>query len=189
MAPRLLLLLLVAVLTIGVSSDALLDCKGLLQEFYKFNVKEAAPFTGDNLVYFLHVPRTAGRTFHSCLLRLGTKGRRRCPKAYDHLRIDFNVPHCYLLSSHDDFSVVEQLPDNTAVVSQLRDPLDRLLSAYEFAIEVAARQLRRSKNYVKPKNRVITDDVWPWTYLIPYFLADMKPKVWSKHQYHPMLQS
>eukprot|EP00775_Hariotina_reticulata_P011842 gene11842-11986_t len=177
MAPRLLLLLLVAVLIIGVSSDALLDCKGLLQEFYKFNVKEAAPYTGDNLVYFLHVPRTAGRTFHSCLLRLGTKGRRRCPKAYDHLRIDFTVPHCYLLSSHDDFSVVEQLPDNTAVVSQLRDPLDRLLSAYEFAIEVAARQLRRSKGYVKPKNRVITDDVWPWTYLIPYFLADMKPKI------------
>lgn len=125
---------------------------------------------------FLHC-RTAGRTFHSCLLRPGTPGSKRCPKAYDHLRIDFSVPQCYLLSSHDDFSVVEQLPDNTAVVSQLRDPIDRFLSSYEFAIEVAARQLRRSKSYVKPKNRVVTDDVWPWSHLIPFFVDDLKPKV------------
>eukprot|EP00879_Flechtneria_rotunda_P003584 GHRR01003819.1.p1 GENE.GHRR01003819.1~~GHRR01003819.1.p1 ORF type:complete len:560 (+),score=179.50 GHRR01003819.1:87-1766(+) len=154
-----------------------LNCKNLLQDFYKFNSKEAAPHTGDNLVYFLHIPRTAGRTFHSCLLRIGTPGRRRCPKAYDHLRIDFSVPKCHLLSSHDDFSVVEQLPSDTAVVSQLRDPLDRLLSAYEFAIEVAARQLRRPSSYVKPKNKVVTDDVWPWSYLIPFFVDDIKPKI------------
>jgi len=183
-------MLLAAVLTIVASSDAqLLDCKGLLQLFYKFNVKEAAPYTGDNLVYFLHVPRTAGRTFHSCLLRIGTKGTRRCPKAYDHLRIDTQMPKCYLLSSHDDFSVVEQLPDNTAVVSQVRDPVDRLLSAYEFAIEVAARQVQRSKSYVKPRHRVITDDVWPWSYLIPYFLADIRPKVCCRQQLHLKLQS
>lgn len=121
--------------------------------------------------------RTAGRTFHSCLLRPGTPGSKRCPKAYDHLRIDFSVPQCYLLSSHDDFSVVERLPDNTAVVTQIRDPVDRFLSSYEFAIEVAARQLRRSKTYVKPKNRVVTDDVWPWSHLIPFFVDDIQPKM------------
>lgn len=159
------------------AAAAAADCRGLLQQFYSFNAKEAAPLAPENLVYFLHIPRTAGRTFHSCLLRLGTPGRRRCPKAYDHLRIDFALPQCHLLSSHDDFSVVEQLPANTAVVTQLRDPVDRLLSAYEFAIEVAARQLRRSKNYVKPKGRVVTDDVWPWSYLVPFFVDDIKPKV------------
>lgn len=153
------------------------DCKELLQEYYKANTKEAVPYTGSNMVYFLHIPRTAGRTFYSCLLRIGTPGRRRCPKAYDHLRINTELPQCYLLSSHDDFSVVESLPPETAVVSQLRDPVQRVLSAYEFAIEVAARQLRRSKNYVKPKNRVVTDDVWPWSYLIPFFVNDMKPKI------------
>lgn len=153
------------------------DCNSLLAEFYKFNSREAAPLTDDALVYFLHVPRTAGRTFHSCLLRMGTPGRRRCPKAYDHLRIDFSLPQCGLLSSHDDFSVVERLPPGTAVVTQLRDPLDRFLSAYEFAIEVAARQLRRSKSYVKPRNRVMTDDVWPWSQLIPFFVDDITPKV------------
>lgn len=153
------------------------SCRALLQEYYQANSKEAVPYTGNNMVYFLHIPRTAGRTFYSCLLRIGTPGRRRCPKSYDHLRINTELPQCYLLSSHDDFSVVEQLPPNTAVVSQLRDPVQRVLSAYEFAIEVAARQLRRSKTYVKPKNRVVTDDVWPWSYLIPFFVADIKPKV------------
>jgi hypothetical protein len=162
------------------SAGAETDCKALLQEYYKANTKEAVPYTGNNMVYFLHIPRTAGRTFYSCLLRIGTPGRRRCPKAYDHLRINTDLPQCYLLSSHDDFSVVEQLPAETAVVTQLRDPVQRVLSAYEFAIEVAARQLRRSKNYVKPKNRVVTDDVWPWSYLIPFFANDIRPKVGSQ---------
>lgn len=129
------------------------------------------------MLYFLHIPRTAGRTFYSCLLRIGTPGRRRCPKAYDHLRINTELPNCSLLSSHDDFSVVEALPANTTVVSQVRDPVQRILSAYEFAIEVAARQLRRSRGYTKPKGKIVTDDVWPWSYLIPFFVADIKPKV------------
>lgn len=170
-----LLLLLLSLLAWSAAAET--DCRALLQEYYQANSKEAVPYTGDNMVYFLHIPRTAGRTFYSCLLRIGTPGRRRCPKAYDHLRINTDLPQCYLLSSHDDFSVVEQLPPNTAVVSQLRDPVQRVLSAYEFAIEVAARQLRRSKTYVKPQNRVVTDDVWPWSYLIPFFVADIKPKV------------
>jgi hypothetical protein len=153
------------------------DCRALLQDYYKANSKEAVPYTGNNMLYFLHIPRTAGRTFYSCLLRIGTPGRRRCPKAYDHLRINTELPQCYLLSSHDDFSVVEQLPPDTAVITQLRDPVQRVLSAYEFAIEVAARQLRRSKMYVKPQNKVVTDDVWPWSYLIPFFVSDIKPKV------------
>ena len=39
-------------------------------------------------------------------------------------------------SSHDDFSVVAMLPEDVAVLSHLRDPVDRFLSAYEFAVEV-----------------------------------------------------
>jgi len=81
-------------------------------------------------------PRTAGRTFHTCLLKQGVPPAKRCPKSYDHLRIDVELPDCKLLSSHDDFSVVQQLPRGTAVVTQLRDPVERFLSAYEFAVEV-----------------------------------------------------
>ena len=85
------------------------------------------------------VPRTAGRTFHSCFLKRGVEPSHRCPKAYDHLRINFTLPKCSLLSSHDDFSVVSMLPEDAAVLSHIRNPVDRFLSAYEFAIEVAAR--------------------------------------------------
>ena len=152
-------------------------CQGLFDQYLEKHHKEASPYTGDNLLYFLHVPRTAGRTFHSCLLKMGTPPARRCPKAYDHLRINMNLPNCNLLSSHDDFSVVSMLPDNVAVLSQVRDPVDRFLSAYEFAIEVAARTLGRPKTQRKKPGRIATEDVWPWSYLIPFFADDLRPKV------------
>ncbi len=162
------------------------SCQGLLDHYLDKHHKEAAPYTGDNMLYFLHVPRTAGRTFHSCLLKMGMHPGRRCPKAYDHLRItNMSTPNCYLLSSHDDFSVVSMLPDNVAVLTQVRDPVDRFLSAYEFAIEVAARSLRRPKNYRKKLGRISTEDVWPWSYLIPFFAEDMRPKASMPVGIHP----
>eukprot|EP00198_Chlamydomonas_reinhardtii_P000192 XP_001689527.1 predicted protein [Chlamydomonas reinhardtii] len=154
------------------------ECQALTDHYLEKHHKEAEPYTGSNMLYFLHVPRTAGRTFHSCLLKIGTHPARRCPKAYDHLRLtNMTAPACYLLSSHDDFSVVSMLPPDVAVINQLRDPLDRFLSAYEFAIEVAARSLKRPKNFRKKVGRIATEDVWPWSYLIPFFAEDMRPKV------------
>lgn len=89
-----------------------LECEHYLDAYLHLHHREAEPYTDqDNqMVYFLHVPRTAGRTFHACFLKMGTQPRRRCPKAYDHLRLNMTVPNCYLLSSHDDFSVVSMLP-------------------------------------------------------------------------------
>ena len=57
-------------------------------------------------------------------------------QAYDHLRMNLSEPHCKMLSSHDDYSVVGIMPSGASVLSHLRDPVDRLLSAYEFGIEV-----------------------------------------------------
>ncbi|KAG2489337.1 hypothetical protein HYH03_012167 [Edaphochlamys debaryana] len=154
------------------------ECQALTDHYLDKHHKEAEPYTGKNLLYFLHVPRTAGRTFHSCLLKMATHPARRCPKAYDHLRLtNMTNPNCFLLSSHDDFSVVSMLPPDAAVLTQLRDPLDRFLSAYEFAIEVASRSLKRPKNYKKKVGRIATEDVWPWSYLIPFFQADLQSKV------------
>lgn len=154
------------------------NCQAVFDQYLEKHHKEASPYTGKNLLYFLHVPRTAGRTFHSCLLKMATPPARRCPKAYDHLRLNFSVPNCYLLSSHDDFSVVSMLPDNVAVLSQVRDPVDRFLSAYEFAIEVAARMLTRPKSGQRKKpGRIATEDVWPWSYLVPWFNDDIEPRV------------
>jgi hypothetical protein len=154
-----------------------LDCRSVISNYHAYNVKEAAPYSRDNLVYFLHVPRTAGRTFFSCLLKQGTPLARRCPRAYDHIRINFTVPNCHLLSSHDDFSVVQKLPPNTAVVNQLRHPVDRVLSAYEFAVEVAARQVKRTRKTSRARSKTTTDTVWPWSYLIPFFSRQMRERV------------
>lgn len=48
-----------------------------------------------------------------------------------------------LLASHEDYSTVtsmqRHLHRNPAVITQLRDPVERVLSAYEFAVEVAMR--------------------------------------------------
>lgn len=160
--------------SIGSSSQ----CSTIVNEYLQRHHKEPSPYTSDDqLVYFLHVPRTAGRTLHSCLLKLGMEPKKRCPKAYDHLRINFTVPNCHLLSSHDDYSVVSMLPENVAVLTHLRDPVDRFLSAYEFAIEVGARAAIRPPNFRKRPNKVATEDVWPWSYLVPWFAEIVKERV------------
>ena len=72
------------------------------------------------LVFFLHVPRTAGRTYHSCFMKLGSPPSARCEKSYDVLRLNASVTGCSLLGSHDDFSIRQHLPAKTAIVTQLR---------------------------------------------------------------------
>jgi protein-tyrosine sulfotransferase len=161
------------------------DCQAVLKQHLQARTKEAVPYHPDNVLYFLHVPRTAGRTFHTCFLKPSTPQERRCPKAYDHLRIDAKVPNCHLLSSHDDFSVVDMLSDKVTVISQLRDPVDRFLSAYEFAIELAVREVKRKRAVKKVPGRVITEDVWPWKYFIPWFAADIRKRVSPQQHYAP----
>jgi hypothetical protein len=162
-----------------VSAYTSLECQALVDHYLEKHHKEAVPFHPDNLLYFLHVPRTAGRTFHSCFLKMGTTPQRRCPKAYDHLRLNMNEPNCNLLTSHDDFSVVSMLHENVSVISHIRDPQDRLLSAYEFAIEVAARGVHRTGAAPKKSNKIATEDVWPWSYIVPFMISDMKARVRS----------
>jgi hypothetical protein len=92
-----------------------------------------------------------------------------------------------LLSSHDDLSVVQLLPPGVAVATQLRDPIERFLSAYEFGVEVAARQLKRPprNSTAQPQQqgghgaaaKTLTDQVWPWSHLVPFFVADMRARV------------
>jgi hypothetical protein len=42
--------------------------------------------SADDLVYFMHVPRTAGRTLNSCFYSASTPPSRKCPKSYDDLK-------------------------------------------------------------------------------------------------------
>ena len=71
-------------------------------------------------VFFLHIPRTAGRTYYFCFLKMATPPSRRCEKSYDVLRLNTSIADCGLLGSHDDLSVMQYLPKGTAVVTQLR---------------------------------------------------------------------
>lgn len=127
------------------------------------------------MLYFLHIPRTAGRTYGACFLKQAWAPSRRCAKSYDVLRLNTSIPNCGLLSSHDDFSVSQYLPAQAAIATQLRDPVQRVLSTYEFAIEVAARSLAGPPQ--SDPTKVSTQDVWPWSLLVPLMRQDLERRV------------
>ncbi|KAL3530561.1 hypothetical protein ACH5RR_009883 [Cinchona calisaya] len=138
-----------------------------------------------DLLYFLHVPRTGGRTYYHCFLRKLYSNTSECPRSYDRLRFDPRKQDCRLLVTHDDYSVMSRLPkEKTSVVTILRDPIDRVFSTYEFSVEVAARFLvhpnltsalrMTGRLRAKTKNRgVSTLDIWPWKYLVPWMREDL----------------
>lgn len=141
-----------------------------------FVQQHAAAVTGppnsSHMLFFLHLPRTAGRTYHSCFLKTATPPSRRCEKSYDVLRLNASIPSCGLLSSHDDMSISKNLPEDTAYITQLRDPVDRVLSAYEFSTEVAARALHDPAPRHDPR-ATNTRNVWPWSGLVPWLEEEL----------------
>lgn len=160
-------------------------CSDILQDFFTFtSANEAAPYTGSNSIItpLLHIPRTAGGTLN-CLLRAAVAPQDRCPSGYKTLPDRQTLSNCAFVASHDDFSAMQQLPAGTAVVSELRDPVDRILSSYEFAIERAARNINKTKQQAAPiglfdaLDMTLTDDVWPWNHLVSFFEQDISPKV------------
>nr|BAX24926.1 hypothetical protein [Oryza punctata] len=95
-----------------------------------------------DLLFFLHIPRTGGRTYFHCFLKKLYTNAEECPRSYDKLRFDPSHPDCKLVVSHDDYSFMSKLPsERTSVVTILRNPVDRVFSTYEFSVEVAARFL------------------------------------------------
>ncbi|KAL8262991.1 hypothetical protein R6Q59_024340 [Mikania micrantha] len=136
-----------------------------------------------DLLFFLHVPRTGGRTYFHCFLKKLYSSDLECPRSYDKLRFDPRKPDCRLLATHDDYSMMSKLPrEQTSVVTILRNPVERVFSTYEFSIEVAARFLVhpnltsviKMSNRVRSKNGGIsTLDIWPWKYLVPWMREDL----------------
>ncbi|CAN4120294.1 unnamed protein product [Withania somnifera] len=135
-----------------------------------------------NLLFFLHVPRTGGRTYFHCFLKKLYASSLECPRSYDKLRIDPRKPKCRLLVTHDDYSMMSKLPkDETSVVTILRNPIDRVFSAYEFSVEVAARFLvhpnltsaTKMSGRLRTKNTISTLDIWPWKHLVPWMREDL----------------
>jgi len=160
------------------------DCVGLVEDFLQKRLpnlrersKEVQEYKEDDFVYFLHIPRTAGRSFWSCFLHRAFPTSKRCAKSYDTLRLELSRPDCKLLASHDDYSVTDFLPENFKVITQVRHPVDRVISAYEFSTLIAAKEysINTTKPDVQPKKakegeeKVLTRDVWPWLYLVQLF--------------------
>lgn len=161
----------------GVSNE----CQKALYTFGKqHHTYSVQALHADHMLYFLHIPRTAGRTYGACFLKQAWAPSRRCAKSYDVLRLNSSVPDCGLLSSHDDYSVIQYLPRDAAVATQLRDPVDRVLSTYEFAIEVAARALAKDAPDKDP-SKIDTQNVWPWSLLVPFIRQDLMKRAGDIH--------
>lgn len=92
--------------------------------------------------------------------------------------------HCRLLVNHDDYSILTKLPaQSTSVVTNIRHPVDRIFSAYEFSVEVAARflsqKLRRKPRVTKTAKNMgaSTLNIWPWSLLVPWMRDDLFTRV------------
>ncbi|XP_022152919.1 protein-tyrosine sulfotransferase isoform X2 [Momordica charantia] len=139
--------------------------------------------TLQDLLFFLHVPRTGGRSYYHCFLKKLYPSSQECPRSYDKLRFDPSKSKCRLLATHDDYSMMQKLPkERTSVVTIVRNPVDRVLSSYEFSVEVAARFLvhpnlasatKMSKTVRAKTKGVSTLDIWPWKYLVPWMRGDL----------------
>ena len=184
---RRLLLLLWTLACCGIASGEK-TCRTYVRDWIETQRREDASRKQnlEKMLFFLHVPRTAGRSFRKCFLGKAFPPSERCENSYQGVSLNQTNPKCRLLSSHDDLSLLQRLPDETALMTQLRDPVQRVLSAYGFALEVSSRVLLRSKmqkasskkksSPMESIGRVQTDRVWPWSTLLPW----MKETLWTR---------
>jgi len=61
----------------------------------------------ESFVFFLHVPRTAGKTYSTCFIAPSMKPSERCLPGYDRYRYKQSVDGCKYYVSHDDLSFVD----------------------------------------------------------------------------------
>ncbi|KAL5764052.1 hypothetical protein ACOSP7_016397 [Xanthoceras sorbifolium] len=161
-------------------------CEGIVKRWALSSLNQEVKgdkHTLRDLLFFLHVPRTGGRTYFHCLLKKLYSSSLECPRSYDKLRFDPRKTKCSLLVTHDDYSMMSKLPrEKTSVVTILRNPIDRVFSTYEFSVEVAARFLvhpnltsaTQMAGRLRAKTKgVSTLDIWPWKYLVPWMREDL----------------
>ncbi|EYU18822.1 hypothetical protein MIMGU_mgv1a004462mg [Erythranthe guttata] len=184
----LILVVLLSVCTIKAlaSDDGYKQCENTVKKWASSSVDHKVQedkHSLRDLLFFLHVPRTGGRTYFHCFLKKLYSNSQECPRSYDKLRFDPRKANCRLLSTHDDYSMMSKLPkEKTSVVTILRNPIDRVFSTYEFSVEVAARFLihpnlssvaKMAQRARRKTSAVSTLDIWPWKYLVPWMREDL----------------
>ncbi|WOK96846.1 protein-tyrosine sulfotransferase-like isoform X2 [Canna indica] len=173
-------------LLVSSSNDDYFHCERVVRNWADYSTESQTKeddLTLKDILFFLHIPRTGGRTYFHCFLRKLYTNYEDCPRSYDKLRFDPSKPNCRLVTTHDDYSLMSKLPKGrTSVVTILRDPIDRVFSTYEFSIEVAARFLvhpnltsviEMSRRLRRKSRAVSTLDIWPWKYLVPWMRQDL----------------
>ncbi|XP_078161994.1 protein-tyrosine sulfotransferase-like [Carex rostrata] len=184
----LLFLSLSSVVQVSSIDDSYVQCERVVNKWAELsaqeNVKIEDKLTLRDLLFFLHIPRTGGRTYYQCFLKKLYTFDQECARSYDKIRFNPTKPNCNVVGTHDDYSLILKLrKDQTSVVTILRDPIERIFSTYEFAVEVAARFLvhpnltsaLETSNRVRRKSStmVSTLDIWPWKYLVPWMREDL----------------
>lgn len=182
----LLLVLVSRFVDVSSSEDEFVKCQSVVRKWAGVSLNEQVKedkHTLQDLLFFLHVPRTGGRAYFHCFLRKLYASYLECPRSYDKLRFDPSKPNCRLMVTHDDYSMISRLPkEKTSVVTILRKPVERVLSTYEFSVEVAARflvhpNLTSATQMIARVRRkttgVSTLDIWPWKYLVPWMREDL----------------
>ncbi|KAL6508783.1 hypothetical protein OROHE_021342 [Orobanche hederae] len=187
----LILLLLLSVpiaIKASVTDDGYKQCEHAVNKWASSSSSTDSSVKGDkhalrDLLFFLHVPRTGGRTYFYCFLKKLYLNSQECPRSYDKLRFNPRKTNCRLLSTHDDYSMMSKLPkEKTSMVTILRNPIDRVFSTYEFSVEVAARFLihpnltsvaRMAKRVRRKTAGISTLDIWPWKHLVPWMREDL----------------
>ena len=163
------------------SSSSTSSCESIVREWIstqesRFKSRRKPSGEEKPLTFFLHIPRTAGRTINFCFLKHATPEKERCARAYDELRTDLKDPKCSFLASHDDYSIVERMATQPKIVTMVREVYSRTLSAYEFSVEVAMRSggkpTKSARNNPNP-SKTSTRDVWPWGHLVRHIDEDI----------------
>ncbi|KAF3783156.1 Protein-tyrosine sulfotransferase [Nymphaea thermarum] len=126
---------------------------------------EAQQSSLQNLLFFLHVPRSG-------LVNCGIRVAIACSES-----------KCRVFVAHRGYDLTSKLPmDKTSVLTVLRHPVDRVVSSYEKAVEWAARFLAHahsaSATQITEKFRrewrdMTVLDAWPWNYLLPWTIEDL----------------
>ncbi|KAJ7235920.1 hypothetical protein O6H91_Y447900 [Diphasiastrum complanatum] len=185
-APMLIVIILCLGVIISCEETDRLQCEKVVKEWASKEQEasnraeksnETSKSSIQQLLFFLHIPRTGGRNYNYCFLRTLFPEDSWCPPSYA-LRFDPRQI-CNLLSTHDDYSVVSKLPkEKTSVVTNMRHPVQRFVGAYEFSVEVSARFLKRPRSVLARKSKLRSNitstlDIWPWKYLVPWMRNDL----------------
>ena len=118
-------------------------------------------------IVFLHLPKTGGTTLHHLLIQQ-TEPDCVCPERFNglHAYPSGELAHYRLFSGHFDLVSTRLIPGRKAVITMFRDPVQRLVSVYNFqrahrkeTIESSGLELARLANQYSMADFFRVDEV------------------------------